>query len=83
MLIAMLLQDSGDQLTDQETVSVDVTCERVGPVANDDEATIEKDTPVTIHVLENDEDPDNFDHPDALTVEEFNYDSTNNWYNCN
>ena len=67
--IPFVVQDSDDELTDQGKVSIDVTCIRVGPVANDDQATTPEDTPVDISVLDNDSDQDNPNDPNAVTFE--------------
>jgi hypothetical protein len=54
----------GNGGTDTATVTIDVTCVNDAPVANDDSATTDEDTGVTINVLANDTDVDG----DALTV---------------
>src|SRR5690606_12564649 len=48
------------------TVNITVTPVNDAPVANDDTAETDEDTPVTINVLDNDSDPDG----DPLTVTE-------------
>jgi hypothetical protein len=55
----------GNGGTDTATVNVSVTCVNDAPVANDDSASTDEDTPVTIYVLANDTDVED----DTLTVE--------------
>ena len=45
-------------LTANSFIQITVDCIRVPPIANDDEATTDEDSPVTVPVLNNDEDPD-------------------------
>ena len=45
-------------LTDGATVNVTITCINDAPVADDDSATTDEDTAVTIDVLDNDDDVD-------------------------
>ena len=47
----------GDELTDTATVRIKVNCIRNPPVAEDDEAMTDENTPVNIDVLVNDYDP--------------------------
>ncbi|MEL6565145.1 MAG: Ig-like domain-containing protein, partial [Pseudomonadota bacterium] len=56
--------DDGNGGTDEGTATVNVAPVNDGPIANDDTAETDEDTPVTIDVLDNDEDPDG----DALTI---------------
>ncbi len=56
--------NDGNGGTDSATVSVTVTCVNDAPVANDDTATTDEDTPVTMDVLANDGDVDG----DSLSV---------------
>src|SRR6185503_5193045 len=49
----------GTPLSDTDTVAITVNAVNDAPVAVDDEATTNEDTPVTIAVLANDEDVDN------------------------
>ncbi|GKY88985.1 Ig-like domain-containing protein [Sinisalibacter aestuarii] len=58
--------DDGNGGTDTATVTVEVTPVNDAPVAEDDTATTDEDTAVTIDVLGNDTDPDG----DPLTVTE-------------
>ncbi|WP_061027047.1 tandem-95 repeat protein [Vibrio jasicida] len=55
---------SDGELTDEATVSVTVNPVNDAPIANDDSATTDEDTPVTIDVLPNDTDVDG----DTLTI---------------
>ena len=55
---------SDGNLTDTGTVSITVTPVNDAPVATDDTATTDEDTPITIDVLDNDTDVDN----DDLTI---------------
>jgi hypothetical protein len=50
------------------TVSVTVSLLNRPPVANDDAATTDEDTPVTINVVANDTDPDNNLDPSSVTI---------------
>ena len=50
--------DDGNGGTDEGTATVNVGAVNDGPTANDDTETTDEDTPVTIDVLVNDEDPD-------------------------
>jgi CshA-type fibril repeat protein len=55
-------------LCDTATVSVTVSLLNRPPVANDDAAATNEDTPVTIDVVANDTDPDNNLDPSSVTI---------------
>ena len=53
-------RDTTEQLVSNEaTVTITVECIRTRPIANPDEESTDEETPIPIHPLDNDEDPEN------------------------
>ncbi len=62
------IPDTGDELCDAATVTIDVTPVNDPPVASDDTAATDEDTPVAIDVLANDSDVEGGLDPSSVTV---------------